>query len=340
MIFQKELNPFVEIMGLIFFINHKEEAEKEMMEELAHMGIEGQAFYNSNFGVITKYTEDYKKKHIRHPDEEFLFGNYDLSFLNLAVASLLEHPEWLADTKQITKEAVLTSFSNTLSEELKGDGSFLKLDTLEAQINFLNEQELSDSIKWKLMVTLQDPVHWVSSITEIYTANIPAFEYAVSQNKREIDALIEEVSDTSQMDNTFIAAMAAFPEVQNVYPVVITPLSAIVSVNCGFYGVFVNRLFQFENRMEQEKSILLTSLKILGDKSKFEILCSLKQKPRYNLELAEALHLTTATTSHHMNMLLTNGFVAIEKKDAKVYYNFCPKKIEEIIQLLQKHFLY
>ena len=38
------------------------------------------------------------------------------------------------------------------------------------------------------------------------------------------------------------------------------------------------------------------------------------------LEIAEELRLTPATASHHMGLLLSNQFVAVEKKDGKVYY--------------------
>ena len=60
---------------------------------------------------------------------------------------------------------------------------------------------------------------------------------------------------------------------------------------------------------------ILPILKALSDKSKFDILHSLLIAPKYNLELAEELDLTAATVSHHMNVLLTNKLVDIEKKE-------------------------
>ena len=65
---------------------------------------------------------------------------------------------------------------------------------------------------------------------------------------------------------------------------------------------------------------------MLSDKSRFEILALLKKGARYNLEIAEELQLGAPTASHHMNLLMTNGFVTIEKQDAKVYYHFIPEK--------------
>lgn len=63
---------------------------------------------------------------------------------------------------------------------------------------------------------------------------------------------------------------------------------------------------------------IMQILKLLGDKSKFEILCLLKTHGRYNLEIAEELHLAPATASHHMSMLLSNHMVTVEKKDGRI----------------------
>ena len=61
-------------------------------------------------------------------------------------------------------------------------------------------------------------------------------------------------------------------------------------------------------------------LKILGDRSKFQILCVLRQGGKYNSELAEELGLTPATMSHHMSILLANQLVTVEKREAKLRY--------------------
>ena len=57
------------------------------------------------------------------------------------------------------------------------------------------------------------------------------------------------------------------------------------------------------------------------------------------LEIAEELRLTPATASHHMGLLLSNQFVAVEKKDGKVYYRLNRETIEEMIRYLEGVFL-
>ena len=88
--------------------------------------------------------------------------------------------------------------------------------------------------------------------------------------------------------------------------------------------------------MQNAKELLPQILKLLGDKSKFEILCLLKSHGRYNLEIAEELHLTPATASHHMGMLLTNQIVTVEKKDGRVYYQLNQETLREIMKCFEE----
>lgn len=60
--------------------------------------------------------------------------------------------------------------------------------------------------------------------------------------------------------------------------------------------------------------------KVLGDKSKFDILLYIKNKPAYGSELAKQFSLTTATVSHHMNKLLQLGLVQADLKNGRLYY--------------------
>lgn len=40
--------------------------------------------------------------------------------------------------------------------------------------------------------------------------------------------------------------------------------------------------------------------------------------------------------SHHMNILLAQGFVSVEKQDGKVYYRLAPAQIERVQALLKE----
>lgn len=80
----------------------------------------------------------------------------------------------------------------------------------------------------------------------------------------------------------------------------------------------------------------LKLLKLLSDKSKFEILSYTSGKKAYGAELAEMLGLTTATVSHHTSELHIAGLLNVEKQGNKIYYSKNQQTIDNLMEYLQK----
>ncbi|MBQ9119656.1 MAG: winged helix-turn-helix transcriptional regulator [Lachnospiraceae bacterium] len=80
-------------------------------------------------------------------------------------------------------------------------------------------------------------------------------------------------------------------------------------------------------------------MKLLSDRSKFEILCYIKDRSAYGSELAKYLNLTTATISHHMSTLMQKGLVRIDKVNNRVYYQADKKVIREFLEYCQQALL-
>lgn len=80
----------------------------------------------------------------------------------------------------------------------------------------------------------------------------------------------------------------------------------------------------------------LQVLKLLSDKSKFDILNITRNRPYYGSELAKELNLTTATISHHVNALVGQGVLEIQRKDGekRIYYSANQEKVKEILDYL------
>src|SRR5690606_10219181 len=106
-----------------------------------------------------------------------------------------------------------------------------------------------------------------------------------------------------------------------VYPSLVFPDSLSVFKNNIYYGLLLDFVPLQNDNPEEIKEFLLIRLKALADMSKLQIMTLLKQGEKYNLEIAEQLGVTAATTSHHMNMLLATGLVGINKQNGKVYYH-------------------
>ena len=76
---------------------------------------------------------------------------------------------------------------------------------------------------------------------------------------------------------------------------------------------------------------VLQVLKLLADKSKFEILSYIRDKEAYGSELARHLGITSATVSHHMNALLHAGLVRVNNRENRMYYTANTKALSEVL---------
>lgn len=93
-----------------------------------------------------------------------------------------------------------------------------------------------------------------------------------------------------------------------------------------YIGMIFDDSFSFEKKYETP-DLLCSQLKLLSDPSKFEILCTIKNKSYYGSELAKKFDLSTPTISHHMRTLENAGFIKIEKKDNKTYYSLDSERL-------------
>jgi len=107
-------------------------------------------------------------------------------------------------------------------------------------------------------------------------------------------------------------------------------------INMGVCVKTINELKK-EYFISDEKTISI--LKAMGDKSKFDILKSIKEKEMYGAEIAKMLNLTTATVSHHMSNLYNLSLVNIITNNNKVNYTLNKESIRELISILERIFL-
>lgn len=96
---------------------------------------------------------------------------------------------------------------------------------------------------------------------------------------------------------------------------------------------------QFVARDQLTESELMLCLKMLSDRSKFDILVILRDEPSYAAQLATKLNLSPATISYHMNTLTANRLVVVAIEDKRLYYQLNIDTIKSIAESLLKIFL-
>lgn len=229
-------------------------------------------------------------------------------------------------------------------------------DSFSTVIDVLEETRLSKEQKWQIMQVAAKPKEHFNKIKPLLIeAQELFFEY-----QKEWQPLIQEIAENWEAYLEEYGLKKLFQEYMNVTldenPNGVILIPEIMSCNKLWYfsdvkekqmdilriGALFSTLENFKilthptGREQDEKEYLMQVMKCLSDKSKLGILLLLKEKRMYGSELAEALNLTTATISHHMNTLILLKLVFMEKEENKAYYQLNREGIQSIMDKMQK----
>ena len=84
---------------------------------------------------------------------------------------------------------------------------------------------------------------------------------------------------------------------------------------------------------------VVDAIKLLSDRSRFEILKYISHKEAYGNEIAEHLNLTTATVSHHMGLLIAADLVKLEPRNSKMYYSLNKDTLRQYLEFYEEKLL-
>ena len=81
------------------------------------------------------------------------------------------------------------------------------------------------------------------------------------------------------------------------------------------------------------------AMRLIVEKTKFEILRAICEKPLYGGEIAARLGLTAATVSHHIADLTGCGLISVAPEGARVYYAANKEKLAALIEAFKQNFV-
>lgn len=331
----KTLHPFLETLGLIYMTKNFEAVKTDLLNSLKEMNIDGAQFYKQYLSYLDNYVQVFEDTYALKQEETFFFG-YNTEFFLTVLAMATELFESNAEPDQLTQPhifSVMNSFLKQKNSEKASNSS-----DMENWFLLLQSSEYSEDTKWRLLELIHNPVKKFQELFHIYENNRTAFDVTFQKNKKQLEKLVSQAP--SEPSDVICSLVSEFhPESKRFYLTAVLPLMEWITPTIIFQGVLTNKLDLYQKNLENAKEMLPPILKLLGDKSKFEILCLLKSHGRYNLEIAEELQLTPATASHHMSLLLSNHMVTVEKKDGRVYYQLNQETLREIMKCFREIFL-
>lgn len=101
-----------------------------------------------------------------------------------------------------------------------------------------------------------------------------------------------------------------------------------------YLGVLLSRSFQL-NRLQATEESICGLLRVLSDRSKFDILRRVSRSSSYCQALSREMNLTTATISRHMALLLDAGLVRARRKDNRIYYDLERQALSDLLDTVK-----
>lgn len=206
------------------------------------------------------------------------------------------------------------------------DESGAALDKLKG-VSSLEDYIKSNSASADFAALCAAPGQHFIDYSQIVRNNIPAAELAWDTVRADVRPFLEQYWKPAYfLQNSLFAQNT---QLREIYPVLVTFTTAWIIDGTGYCGVY-NISTEPNSDCAADTAILLDFAKAAGDARRLEILLLICEKPRYNRELAELLHLSPATVMHHTDALIQSGFIALAPSQSgqkRVYFQVCAEKL-------------
>lgn len=217
----------------------------------------------------------------------------------------------------------------------------------ESQLfTFLNGYACDSRVKWICVQAWKDPelyyrryLSLMDTAGQVITRHLPTLQPYFDRTR---DFIARELE---QNRAEFIARFG-LPDVP-IHRVLITPTIGGFSGKGVYWdhtsehqciilimGLFHPQLQDLIRQYANTCKTLAERFKVLADPKRLEILRILAAGPMYSQELGAQLSLSPATITHHMAMLLWDGYVRVEKEGVRVKYQLCRKNLMAFLEQL------
>ncbi len=258
---------------------------------------------------------------------------------------------------KLTKLEKLEKYFSLLSENLDNASIDFKQGAFDDKIyiNSINNSSLSADSKLKYILLyynfddyFNEVYDIVCQVIEILKEKQEALQNIADDYQKTMmieygkygDKLLENY-DIKLSDEKNLAIR---PMIIRSYVLVLKPTNIFedtesFDIQNAYIGIHVKSLFDLIKTYFINDDRIISILKAFGDKSKFDILKSLRDNQMYGVEIAKKLNLTTATVSHHMSNLYNLSLINFYADNNKINYMLNKNTIEELVKALENMFL-
>lgn len=107
-----------------------------------------------------------------------------------------------------------------------------------------------------------------------------------------------------------------------------------------YCGVLRHTLLNMEFSAEATRNQVYEAIRLLGDRTRFDIFCYLQDHPAYGQELSSHFGLARNTIHHHMSQLFKAGLVRCTVEGTRTYYSIDKDRYSKLLEQQRQLFLH
>ena len=108
---------------------------------------------------------------------------------------------------------------------------------------------------------------------------------------------------------------------------------------CIYCGILRKSLLEMLDGQSSVSNTVYEAFRVLGDKTRFDMLCYLKDHPTYSQDLAARFNLSRNTIHHHMSKLIATNLVKCTIDGNRIYYSLDTETWELLLKDQRSLFL-
>lgn len=198
---------------------------------------------------------------------------------------------------------------------------------------------IPDTSKVAIMETYQNFHSLMIQLQEVMTPLLSAIERQQEQLQQLCDVLFEKLEALGC--EAYLAGTSSFTPANNVQytlrPFVFgldTDLTTDrdVAQVCMYCGILRQELLTMLSSLRSSRDRVFDAFRLLGDKTRFELICYLSEHSAYGQELSQRFDLSRNTIHHHMSKLSDCGLVRCTADGNRVYYTLNRDTVKRLLE--------
>ncbi len=221
-----------------------------------------------------------------------------------------------------------------------------EVQDFESLLQFLTVYPCSQQTKWVCSQLWRQPEHYFDLYQQLVALCEPVILRHTAALQAQCDATIAQVRQDLSSDASEYLEQLGLQHIDRESLLVCPSVAFFNGIGMVWDqtmpetpvyfvpGICHHQLRQLIRRYSDNTEYLSDRLKAISDKRRLDILKLLRSGPLCGQDLAERIGLSPATISHHMNSLVTVGFITMDKQGTRVIYSVNQKYVDSFLQNL------